>query len=251
MQSVPARLRRRHPIRSGLLLLVAVCAFGTGLGPTRSGAQEMGVPTDIACSGMFRDYLKGKKGESAPCDEQMYEYLMIPGSCPKLVRDKAQQARALCLAIKATQKDYDDCNQTANFDRGIAGCTRVFNDQTQSVPDRVAALVQRGNVNVPKNALAAAIFDYERAIKLDPGSLLPYAARAIVYWKQAEQEKNNHAAVAWNNRKLAVADYRKAGGLDAAKLSEMTAASRELKQISAAASKPEPPRPKKATPVYE
>jgi len=252
MNLVVERSRRRRGLIARLVLLVTVCTFGISLGATRAQAEDdMGVPADIACSGMLKDYLKGRKGESAPCNESNFEFIMIPRSCPKLVRDKAQKAHALCLQVKATQKDYDDCNQAASVDTGIAGCTRVVNDQSQAAIDRVAALVQRGNIMVPKKNYAEALSDYQRAIKLDPTSLLPYAARAIVYWKEADIEQDAHAGVAWEDRKKAVADYRKAGMLDAAKLSEMTAASPELKKISVAASKPTPPRPKKAVPMYE
>jgi tetratricopeptide (TPR) repeat protein len=233
-------------------LLLAVCILGTSLVATSGHAQrerlnssEFGVPADIACASMLKDYLKGKKHESAPCNESNFEFIMIPGSCPKLVRDKAQKAHALCLSIKATQKDYDDCNQAADVDRGIAGCTGVINDLAQSVADRVAALVQRGNTLLPVNAHAEALSDYERAIKLDPQSILAYAARAIVHWKDADDERDSNKWAEWNARRLAVADYRKAGTIDAARLSEMTAASPELKKISDAASKPTPPQPKK------
>ncbi len=225
-----------------LLLLVAFSIFVGASGR----AEELGVPSDSACIDILKNYLNGEKGLYAPCDEGNYETIMAPATtCPKVVKQRAQRAQAVCSAIKATQRDYDDCNQTDDVDRALAGCIKIINDKSQAVADRAAAYVQRGNAVMVNDYRADAMESYKRAIKLDPRSVVAYAARAIANWKDADIEKEN-GNLDWERkaRLQAVADYRQAGTIDAEQTKEMTAASAELQKISAAATKGVPALPK-------
>lgn len=127
------------------------------------------------------------------------------------------------LAFAATQQDYDDCSQTSDVARGIAACTRVIGDQSQSVADRANAYVQRGNDDVGSDKLNEAIGDYSAAIQLDARNVAAYAARAIAYLRKGSLDQ-------------AAADYRQANSIDAVQIGTLTSGSAELQQIAAASS---------------
>lgn len=225
-----------------MLLLLAFSVF---VG-TSGRAEELGVPADSACIDILKQYLNGEKGLYAPCDEGNYETLMSSATgCPKVVKQRAQRAQAVCVAIKATQRDYGDCNQTDDVDHALAGCVKIINDKSQGAADRAAAYLQRGNAVLKNNYRSDAIASYDRAIKLDPRNALAYAARAIARWKEADVQKESEY-LDWerNERLKAVADYRQASAIDAEQTKEMTAASAELQKISAMAIKGVPPLPK-------
>lgn len=226
-----------------LLLFVVFSVFFAG---ANARAEELGVPADSACIDMLKQYLNGEKGLYAPCDEGILEFILGKETgCPRVVKQRAQRAQAVCVAIKATQKDYDDCNGSDDIDRALASCMRIINDKTQSAPDRAAAFVQRGNAVLKNDHLHDAIASYDRAIKLDPKALIAYAARAIANWKDADNEKEREY-LDWerNARLKAVADYKQASTIDPEATKEMTAASPELQKISAMAAKGVPPLPK-------
>ncbi len=69
---------------------------------------------------------------------------------------------------RATARDIAACAQTKDNDAAIAGCTRIVDDSKVKSKGRVAAFYNRGNAHSAKGDLAAAIADYDEAIKLDP-----------------------------------------------------------------------------------
>jgi tetratricopeptide (TPR) repeat protein len=101
-------------------------------------------------------------------------------------------------------------------------CTRIINDPTEAVVDRVLAYLQRGNMYAINDTPDLAIVDYSEAIKLDPRNVLAYASRAIAYSRNGD-------------RQHAIADFRLAKETDPSKISEMTAANAELREIGSAA----------------
>ena len=149
------------------------------------------------------------------------------------------------MAIKATQKDYDNCNNSESLDVSLAGCTVIINDKSRSTTDRAAAYIQQGNIQLNAKFHHSAMKSYERALKLEPRNGLAYAARAIAHWKVAEIEKEREY-LDWerDERLKAVADYRRASEIDSNQIKEMTNASPELQQISAMAARGVPPLPK-------
>jgi hypothetical protein len=246
------RDRTQPSLLFGRAALAVVLGIFAGTNSHAQGLDELGVPADLACASILKEYLTGIEGLNGPCDEGHYEVIMAPATqCPRVVKQRAQKAHTLCLGIKATERDYDDCNQTTDVDRALAGCTRIINDKTQSVTDRAFAHVQRGNVQVLKTFFADAISNYNRALKLDPRNVLAYAARAIANWKDAEEKHEFNPDLAYNTRLDAMADYRKAREVDAVKTDEMIAASPDLQKISLAASKTAPNAPRRRVRLFE
>ena len=69
---------------------------------------------------------------------------------------------------RATLKDVAACGQVAVPAGAIAGCTRIIEDGRQKPKGRAAALYNRGNAHAAKGDHAAAIADYDEALKLEP-----------------------------------------------------------------------------------
>jgi tetratricopeptide (TPR) repeat protein len=120
----------------------------------------------------------------------------------------------------ATDQDYTDCQQTQNVDRGIAACTRILNDPSESAADRAAMYVRRGFDYLSKNDFDNAIADDSAALKLDPRNVYAVSNRAVAYARQGERDR-------------AIADYAEARKLDPAAV----ASNRELVQIGAVAAR--------------
>jgi len=69
---------------------------------------------------------------------------------------------------KATRSDVAACADVRDRDAAIAGCTRVIEDGKQKPRGRAAAYYNRGNAHAAKGNRAAAIADYDEAIRLEP-----------------------------------------------------------------------------------
>jgi lipoprotein NlpI len=69
---------------------------------------------------------------------------------------------------KAGPRDVAACAQVKDHDAAIAGCTRVIEDGKQKPKSRAAAYYNRGNAHAANGDQAAAIADYDAAIKLEP-----------------------------------------------------------------------------------
>ncbi len=108
---------------------------------------------------------------------------------------------ALVLALSATgacADRYSDCNQSADPDRRIRGCTQVIErGKRESREDRSFAYTNRGNAYDDKGEVDRAIADYTKAIALNPKYALAYNNRGIAYDEKGDKEQ-------------AIADYRKA-----------------------------------------
>ncbi|QWG12048.1 tetratricopeptide repeat protein [Bradyrhizobium sediminis] len=88
----------------------------------------------------------------------------------------------------ASQSDYDDCNQTKDQDRRIAGCTRVIDDRKEPAGNRAKAHYGRGIGWYVKGDFDRALADLSEAIRLDPKFTAAYNDRGIVF-----QEKRDYA----------------------------------------------------------
>jgi len=102
---------------------------------------------------------------------------------------------------RATPRDIATCAQTKDHDAAIAGCTRVIGDIKVKPKGHAAAYYNRGNANAAKGDSAAAIADYDEALKLDPKN-----ARALANRGTAHSEKGDTDA--------ALADFDAALKLD-------------------------------------
>jgi lipoprotein NlpI len=97
--------------------------------------------------------------------------------------------------------DISDCQQMDDLDRGIAGCTKVAEDQSVAAHDRAIAFFDRGVDFYTKNDLDHAIADWSEAIKLDPNYGHAYNNRAKAYRAKGDYQD-------------AIADYGEAIKLD-------------------------------------
>ncbi|MFN3657217.1 MAG: tetratricopeptide repeat protein [Pseudolabrys sp.] len=104
-------------------------------------------------------------------------------------------------AAAATQRDYNDCQQLADIDRRIAGCTRVIDDRKESASNRAIAFANRCGGLVLKGEYTRAVSDCDSAIRLNPKSSLGYHNRALAWQAQGDRDR-------------AIADYDQAIRLD-------------------------------------
>lgn len=96
------------------------------------------------------------------------------------------QSDAAAHAARATPRDIATCAQTKDHDAAIAGCTRVIDDGKVKPKGHAAAYYNRGNAHAAKGDSAAAIADYDEALKLDPKN-----ARALANRGTARSEKGD------------------------------------------------------------
>lgn len=89
----------------------------------------------------------------------------------------------------ASQSDWDDCIQTRDSDRGIAACTRVIQDDSDTTSNRAVAFYNRGYAYSAKRDRDRAIADYGEAIRLDPGYAHAYANRGLIYSAKGELDR--------------------------------------------------------------
>jgi len=104
-------------------------------------------------------------------------------------------------ALAASQTDMADCQQMQDLDRGIAGCTKIAEDQSVAASDRAIAYFDRGVDYYAKDDLDHAIADWSEAIKLDPNYVHAYNNLAKAYRDKGDYDH-------------AIADYSEAIKLD-------------------------------------
>jgi tetratricopeptide (TPR) repeat protein len=92
-------------------------------------------------------------------------------------------------ANAASQQDWDDCKQTSDRDRTIAGCTRVVQDQSESASNRAIAQRNRGVAYDMLGAQDRALADFEEAIKLDRNYAPAHLSRGIMYGKKGDYDR--------------------------------------------------------------
>ena len=71
-------------------------------------------------------------------------------------------------SLAASQADRDDCNQSRDPDRRIAGCTRVLQDGGESAASRATAYNNRGLAYQAKGDSERASRDFNEANALEP-----------------------------------------------------------------------------------
>ena len=71
-------------------------------------------------------------------------------------------------AMAASQADRDDCKQSGDQDRRIAGCTRVVQDRSEPAAERAAAYNNRGLAFQAKGDGERASRDFNEANALEP-----------------------------------------------------------------------------------
>ena len=90
---------------------------------------------------------------------------------------------------RAADKAWEDCGQTADQYRKIAGCTAVLaRGAAESETSRVNAYVNRGYA-YSKSDYDRAIKDYDEAIRLDPKVARAYNARGRAYHLKGDNDR--------------------------------------------------------------
>lgn len=100
----------------------------------------------------------------------------------------AAQPNATAQSARATPRDVAACAQVKDHDAAVAGCTRVIEDRKQKPRAKAAAYYNRGNAHAAKGDQAAAIADYDEAIKLDPKSAVAFNNRGTAYSAKGESD---------------------------------------------------------------
>src|SRR5258708_4079187 len=96
-------------------------------------------------------------------------------------------------ALAATPSDRGECAASADKpDVGGAACSRIIDDTSGSVAERVKAFKNRGRGSFKAKDYDRAIADYGEAIKLSPKDASAFAHRCEAY----ESKENHDAAVA-------------------------------------------------------
>jgi len=126
-------------------------------------------------------------------DDAQAKVAAEPGKPPvarkkRTVRKPADAAQP-DAAAPATPRDVAACAQTQDNDAAIAGCARIIDDGKVKPKGHAAAYYNRGNAHSAKGDFAAAIADYDAAIKLDPKN-----ARALTNRGTAHSEKGDAEA---------------------------------------------------------
>ena len=108
---------------------------------------------------------------------------------------------ALALTLCATgvwADERDDCNQSADPDRRIRGCTQVIErGEKETRKNRSFAYDNRGNAYYKMGEFDRAIADFSAAIALNPNDAIAHYNRGNAYENKGDREQ-------------AIVDYRKA-----------------------------------------
>ena len=107
---------------------------------------------------------------------------------------------ALVIALAATvawADPHSDCDQTADPDRQISGCTLVI----ETDPKHLKAYFNRGTAYYKKRDFDRAIADFTKTIELRPNHAADYVNRGVAFAVKGDKNR-------------ASADFRKALEID-------------------------------------
>jgi len=95
---------------------------------------------------------------------------------------------AAAQTARSTARDVAACEQSKDHDAAVAGCTRIIDDSKVKPKGHAAAYYNRGNANSAKGDFAAAIADYDEAIKLDPKNARAIANRGTAHSESGDAD---------------------------------------------------------------
>ena len=95
----------------------------------------------------------------------------------------------IALTVSARADDLADCNQSANEQRTIKGCTNLIKSKRLDKQNLAFAYSNRGEAYWKKGEHDRAITDYDEAIKINPKFAMPYNNRGVVYGAKGEFDR--------------------------------------------------------------
>jgi lipoprotein NlpI len=95
---------------------------------------------------------------------------------------------AAAQPARATPRDVATCAQSKDNDAAITGCTRVIDDSRVKPKGRADAYYNRGNAHSAKGDVAAAIADYNEAIKRDPKNAAALTNRGTAHSEKGDAD---------------------------------------------------------------
>ena len=101
---------------------------------------------------------------------------------------KGAQPDATAQTARSSPRDVANCAQVKDRDAAIAGCTRVIEDARAKPKGKAAAYYNRGNAYAAKGDQAAAIADYDEAIKLEPKNAFAFNNRGTAHSEKGESD---------------------------------------------------------------
>ena len=93
---------------------------------------------------------------------------------------------AAAQTARAKGRDIAACAQNKDNEAAVTGCTRIIDDSKVKPKGHAAAYYNRGNANSAMGDFAAAIADYDEALKLDPKNALAFANRGTAHSEKGD-----------------------------------------------------------------
>ena len=92
-------------------------------------------------------------------------------------------------SMAATQRDFAECQQPGDLDRGIAACTRVLGDRSIGISGAAAVLANRAIFFTAKGDLDSALGDYNEALRLNPNNSITHNGRGSVWRAKGDLDR--------------------------------------------------------------
>jgi len=174
---------------------VFVCAAGLADAETQSAA-----PAKRAVAGKKNAAAKAPPPDTRPRykrDDTPAAVTAAPAKPAVVQRRRHRVARkpvegaqpdAVAQTGRSSARDVATCAQVKDHNAAIAGCTRVIEDPRVKPKGQAAAYYNRGNAHAAKGDQAAAIADYDEAIKLEPKNALAFNNRGTAHSEKGDSD---------------------------------------------------------------
>lgn len=96
-------------------------------------------------------------------------------------------AAAPCYA--ADQRDLKSCDQSVDWDRKVAGCTKLLAEPRFPAEARSTILAARGTAYTAKHDFARGIIDFDESLRLNPKNLVALTNRGAAWLLRGEIDK--------------------------------------------------------------
>src|SRR5215212_9148435 len=167
-----------------------VCAFGAAEAQTQSAApaKRSASKKSAAPAAPAPDTRPRYKRDDMPTPVVVAPTKPAAGPRKRMARKPASEQAPAAQNARATPRDVTACAQTTDHDAAIAGCTRIIEEGKQKPRGRAVAHYNRGNAYAAKGDQAAALADYDEAIKLDPKNAPALTNRGTAHSEKGETD---------------------------------------------------------------